>query len=85
MDLEDVLTKNNLTKLRNLNNQHVLQLIDNYARLCKPARVSVITDDPKDIAYIRQLALDTGEEVKLKLNGHTITTTAITTRVETEQ
>lgn len=72
MDLDSVLTKDNLTKLRNLNNQHVLQLIDNFARLCKPAKISVITDDAHDIAYIRQLALDAGEEVKLKLNGHTI-------------
>ena len=70
--LEDVLSKENLAKLRNLNNPHVLELVGKYVDLCKPSKTLVITDDPADIAYIRQLVLDNGEEAKLKLKGHTI-------------
>jgi phosphoenolpyruvate carboxykinase (GTP) len=34
--------------------------------------VTVVTDDPKEIAYVRQLALDEGEERALPMAGHTI-------------
>jgi len=72
IDLEDVLSKEDLAKLNALKNRNVVDLVKRYVDLCKPAKVSVITDDPKDIAYIRQLALDRREESKLKLRGHTI-------------
>ncbi|MEM2094907.1 MAG: phosphoenolpyruvate carboxykinase, partial [Candidatus Bathyarchaeia archaeon] len=72
MRLDNLLTQDNIAKLNELNNQHVMKLIEYYVELCKPAKVSVITDDPKDIAYVRQLALDTGEEVRLRLEGHTV-------------
>jgi phosphoenolpyruvate carboxykinase (GTP) len=66
------LDEESLAKLEALNNLHVMELVKRFTTLCKPAKVSVITDDPMDIAYVRQLALDLGEEAKLKMEGHTI-------------
>jgi len=61
-----------LAKLEAMNNPHVLEQVERFVRLCKPAKVTVITDAPGDIAYVRRLALDTGEETPLKMRGHTI-------------
>jgi phosphoenolpyruvate carboxykinase (GTP) len=70
--LKSVLNEDNLAKLEALNNSNVIDLVEKYVALCKPAKVSVITDDDEEIAYVRQLALETGEESKLKMRGHTI-------------
>jgi len=67
-----LLGEENMAKLEALNNPHVIELVDRYVKLCKPAKVTVITDDPEDIAYVRQLAIDTGEEAPLEMEGHTI-------------
>jgi phosphoenolpyruvate carboxykinase (GTP) len=69
---KSLISEENLSKLRALKNQHVIELVEKFVDLCKPAKVTVITDEPKDIAYIRQLAFDTCEESKLKIEGHTI-------------
>jgi len=70
--LRSVLSEGALAKLEALNNSNVVELIEKYVDLCKPSKVSVITDDPKDIAYVRQLALDNKEEVKLKMVSHAV-------------
>ncbi len=67
-----LLDRGSLVKLRALKNPHVIELVEKFTALCKPAKVTVITDDPKEIEYVRQLSLDNGEESKLLLNGHTI-------------
>ncbi len=64
--------KINLRKLEELNNQHVIKVVEEAIQLCKPAKVVVITDSKEDIAYVRELALINGEEAKLKMEGHTI-------------
>ncbi|MEA1964376.1 MAG: phosphoenolpyruvate carboxykinase (GTP) [Candidatus Aerophobetes bacterium] len=64
--------KNNLRKLEELSNQHVIKVVEEAIQLCKPAKVVVITDSKEDIAYVRELALINGEEKKLKMEGHTI-------------
>ena len=72
LDFEGLLGKENIAKLEALKNRHVMELVRKFVELCKPAKVSVITDDLEEIAYIRQLTLDIGEEKKLKMEGHTI-------------
>jgi phosphoenolpyruvate carboxykinase (GTP) len=42
------------------------------AGLCNPQQIFICSDSPEDIAYVRQQAIATGEETKLKLPGHTI-------------
>jgi len=64
--------KMNLRKLEELNNQHVTSVVQEAIQLCKPVKVTVITDSKEDINYVRELALTTGEEKKLKMEGHTI-------------
>ena len=59
-------------KLTALGNSHVIELVERFIKLCKPAKVSVITDDPGEIDYVRQLAIEIGEEQKLNMDGHTI-------------
>jgi len=61
-----------LQKLEKLNNQHVIKIVEETIQLCKPAKVTMITDSKEDINYVRELALNNGEEKKLKMEGHTI-------------
>jgi phosphoenolpyruvate carboxykinase (GTP) len=73
MPLSDVLLRgDSLRKLVALRNPHVLRQVREFIDVCKPSKVTVITDDPKEIAYVRNLALDLGEEYPLKMDGHTI-------------
>jgi len=64
--------KINQEKLENLNNKHIIAKVKEAIELCKPAKVTVITDSKEDINYVRELALAIGEEAKLKMEGHTI-------------
>jgi phosphoenolpyruvate carboxykinase (GTP) len=62
----------NQKKLEALNNPYVTQRVEEAIILCQPDRVTVVTDTPEDIQYVRELALKSKEEEKLKLEGHTI-------------
>jgi len=66
------MNKIDLQKLEELNNQHAIKVVEEAIKLCKPAKVTVITDSKEDINYVRELALAIGEEKKLKMEGHTI-------------
>ena len=55
-----------------LNNRHVTDILEWAVRLCKPEKITIISDDPKEIDYVRKLALQTGEESPLAIEGHTI-------------
>ncbi|MDX1359482.1 MAG: phosphoenolpyruvate carboxykinase, partial [Clostridia bacterium] len=68
----DLINQADLEKLEVLENKKVMDNLEMAIKLCKPAKVTVITDAPEDIAYLRQLALTNGEERKLKMEGHTI-------------
>ena len=61
-----------LARLQVLNNRHVTEILDWAVGLCKPAKVTVITDDKSDIDYVRRLALQNGEETALAIPGHTV-------------
>ncbi len=70
--LRELIGDENYSKLEELRNPHVMRIVERYVRLCKPAKVSVITDDPDEIAYVRELAIRNGEEMRLRIEGHTI-------------
>lgn len=61
-----------LKKLEELKNPKVLALVEEYIRLCKPSKVTVLTDAQGDIEYMRSLALESKEESRLEIPGHTI-------------
>jgi len=67
-----LLSEQDLQKLVALKNPKVLKIVNEFVDLCKPAKVKVITDNPKEIEYVRQGALREGEEEKLTMEGHTI-------------
>lgn len=62
----------NRRKLEALGNKKVLEVVDWAIEHCQPAKVTVITDDEKDLAYVRQLTLEKGEEQELSMQGHTV-------------
>jgi phosphoenolpyruvate carboxykinase (GTP) len=62
----------NRRKLEELGNPSVLEITEKYLEVLKPEKATVITDDPEDILYVREMALRTGEEQKLSMEGHTI-------------
>ena len=62
----------NQKKLEALNNAYVIQRVEEAMILCQPEKVTVVTDAPEDIQYVRELALKSKEEEKLRLDGHTV-------------
>jgi len=68
----EVINSKNLEKLDALENQHVLKIVKQFISLCKPSKVTVITDSKKDINYVRKRAVELGEEIELNLKGHTV-------------
>lgn len=68
----DVIDQESLDKLYALNNEHVLKIVNEFISRCKPSKVTVITDSQEDIDYVRQRAIEIGEEAKLSIDGHTI-------------
>ena len=69
--LRDRLDEENYAKLAELGNSHINEFVAHWVDWCNPDTVSVITDAPEDIDYVRQRALETGEEIDLAMEGHT--------------
>ncbi|MFH1053859.1 MAG: phosphoenolpyruvate carboxykinase (GTP) [Candidatus Woesearchaeota archaeon] len=64
--------KENRKKLEALNNPKAIEIINHYIDLCKPDKVTVITDSKKEKNWLRKKAVEAGEEAPLKMHGHTI-------------
>lgn len=67
-----MMSSDSFAKLKALNNPYVLQIVEEYIAICKPAKVRVVTDLPEEIADVRQSALDNKEEMKINTPGHTV-------------
>jgi len=59
-------------RLAALDNPKLHAFVAEAIALCDPASVFVCTDDPKDIAYVREQAVAKGEETRLAIAGHTV-------------
>ena len=70
--VDNLIKGDTLNKIGALNNFHVIDAIDTFVSLCEPSKISIITDSPNEIAYVRQKALDLGEEHNLAMKGHTV-------------
>ncbi|MBS1248960.1 MAG: Phosphoenolpyruvate carboxykinase [GTP] [Chloroflexi bacterium] len=66
------ISKPDQSKLEALNNPKVMHVVKQAIELMKPNEVMVFDDSPADIARVRQLAIERGEEKKLALEGHTV-------------
>lgn len=71
-EFRDKISADNLEKLSALNNPEVIGFITEYIKLCNPKAVFVRSDSPQDARYVREKAVDSGEEMKLSLPGHTV-------------
>ena len=67
-----MLDNENRQKLLALGNEHVMRKVEEAIQLCNPAKVTVLTDSPDDVKYIRNLSIEMGEERKLATEGHTV-------------
>jgi len=54
--------KIDLQKLEELDNKHIIKVVEEAILLCKPAKVVVITDSKEDSTYVRELALINGKK-----------------------
>ena len=70
--LRETIGEDGYRKLAALNNPAVNQFVAEFVELCNPDSVFVVSDDPEDIARVRQLAVERGEETPLAMEGHTI-------------
>lgn len=59
-------------KLAALKNPEADEFIARAIELCQPEKVVVCDDSPADVAWVRQLAIENGEERPLKIPGHTV-------------
>ncbi len=66
------LDETNKQKLEAINNPKVNEIIKKYVELCKPAKVTILSDSEEDAQYVRDLAIQNGEEAKLNIEGHTV-------------
>lgn len=69
--LKEKLTLENYNKLIALDNPKMHEFVADAIELTRPASVFVCTDEPDNIAYLRQLAIKAGEERPLNIPGHT--------------
>jgi len=69
--LKEKLTTENYNRLVALDNPKMHDFVADAIELCRPGSVFVCIDSPEDTAYIRELAVKTGEEIPLNTPGHT--------------
>ncbi|UCE53779.1 MAG: phosphoenolpyruvate carboxykinase (GTP) [Desulfobacterales bacterium] len=62
----------NLAKLQKIKNPDILKKIANAISICDPSSVFIDTGSEADRQFVRDLALEKGEESKLPMQGHTI-------------
>jgi phosphoenolpyruvate carboxykinase (GTP) len=66
------LDEDHLSRIQTLSHPDILIKIANAIAMCDPARVYINTGSEADRQFIRQLALNKGEEAILPMEGHTI-------------
>jgi len=70
--LKEKCTETSYRKLMALDNAKLHDFVGKYAELCNPDSIFVGDDSDEDAQYIRDKSLETGEEGKLAVQGHTI-------------
>jgi phosphoenolpyruvate carboxykinase (GTP) len=70
--LKERLGENNFKKIQAIANPSLDEFLIKFIEILNPANVFVCTDDPADIRYIREKALQDGEEQELKIPGQTV-------------
>jgi phosphoenolpyruvate carboxykinase (GTP) len=68
---KSIIDEKSSAKLEALNNTHVVEIVERYAKLCKPAKITVLDDSKEDSEYVKKLTIKNKEESPLAMNGHT--------------
>ena len=69
--LKKKLTTENYNRLIALDSLKINEFVADSIKLCNPGSVFVMADSNEDIAYVRDMAVRSGEERPLKTAGHT--------------
>jgi phosphoenolpyruvate carboxykinase (GTP) len=64
--------ENSFARIRSIQNPQIVIKIANAIAMCQPDKVFVHTGSPNDREYIRQLAVNCGEEQQIRMPGHTV-------------
>ncbi len=67
-----LISQKDVKKLYALQNEDVLKIVNQFVDLCKPSKVTVISDSKEDIEYVKQKSVSNQEESTLQTEGHTI-------------
>ncbi|MBL7206211.1 MAG: phosphoenolpyruvate carboxykinase (GTP) [Candidatus Aenigmarchaeota archaeon] len=67
-----MLDEKNRKILEDLGNEHIIKKVEEAIELCKPEKVTILTDSQEDIDYIRKISKENGEEKPLTMKGHTV-------------
>lgn len=70
--LESVLTAEHIARIQKIKNTEVIIKIANAISMCEPDDIFVNTGSEEDRRFIRELALEKGEEAPLAMSRHTI-------------
>lgn len=70
--LKETLDSTQFERISTFKNPNILLKIANAIRMCEPDQVVINTGSEEDRQFIRDLALQKGEEEKLPMQGHTI-------------
>ena len=69
--LKQRMTEENYSKLMAVNNTKIHDFVADAIELANPDEVFVCTDSKEDVQRVRDMAVESGEEGKLKIKGHT--------------
>ncbi len=69
--LKQRMTEENYSKLMAVNNTKIHDFVADAIELTNPDEVFVCTDSKEDVQRVREMAVESGEEGKLKIKGHT--------------
>ncbi len=70
--LKTRLKDEHFNKLNKICNPYVEKFLAEHISLCNPADIFICDGSNEDINYIKEQAIITGEEKKLKISGHTV-------------
>lgn len=70
--LEANLSPRDYQRLMDLRNPKLHRFVADAIELCTPTSVFVCADSEEDVEYVRRKAIETGEETRLAMEGHTV-------------
>lgn len=71
-NLKEKFIGDSFNKLMKINNPDLHKFVEKYLSLCNPDKIFVSAGTPEDLKYIKEKSIETKEEMRLKMDGHTI-------------